>query len=252
MVSDEHYATVTLLRAIFSKDASLVELAKDLTVELDLNVHLIRAAEHYTATLEQKAILSTNAIQHSKRQLLTLVTMLGSKDGHSAYRSAVNAFIAQADEDEKFACATLARDFYPFWVQEVRPEISFGQPFDNTRPFLNKDPHKGAFIQAWNSIDNHAFNLTEQQVIETYVNALGRLVLKSDAITVRAKLAKLILQQVATVRLGDGQAYRSAVDQLYQQIHRPDFKSYFLEVAREFYYFWRQDAQPEKHLFDNV
>ena len=118
--TDKHYANNILVKTGLSDSQELAALTKKVSQELNLNVIELNAIEGYINTLSVRGA-SVDHIWSSKYFLIILADYLYGIDADGAsYRQAVEAMVSHADIQEQALCVKIARDFYPFWINENR------------------------------------------------------------------------------------------------------------------------------------
>jgi len=246
LLSDEAFATEIVLKAIFSDDLDFVELAKNLSVEIDLNLNLIRAMERYLDAC--KAIRLQDQLNLAKTHLIQLSQYLYAIEHVSAYRNAVQPYIESLNEDDKSFGVDLIREFYSFWYKEQQPDVLSEDVDILHRYIFKKSDADEQLFEKWNAADNIKLSSEELNVLQNYVEVLVSLSIGYNAVKVRKKMAKLILLELRHLPDLKSNNYRAAVNKLQEMIKSKDLKMFFGYLSREFYYFWINDPEAEKHI----
>jgi hypothetical protein len=244
--SDGAFATEVILKAIFSKDLDLAELAKNLSVELDLNLNLIRAMELYYDAC--KANRLTDQLRFTRTQLIELSQHLYNITSVDGYRGAVAPFLEGLSEKEKAAGLDLIREFYSFWYKEEQIAIPIEDDDFLQRYVFKKSDADTKLFEKWNKVDDVTLTDAELQVLQRYMEILVSLSIGYNAVKVRKKMGKLILIELRNYTNSDSNSYRAAVSKIQSLIKSKDLKTFFSYLSREFYYYWSNHPEAEKHI----
>lgn len=240
MFTNKHYANNILIKASLSDDQELATLTKMVSQQLNLNVIEMNAIEAYITSLSVSSV-STEYIWSSKYYLIILANYLYQTPVNGAsYRHAVNAMIAHADVEEQDLCTDIARNFYPFWLNEHQLVAEASHSVMPTANDSNNEPAKKVSLDLWNTIDLELFSHEEVEPLNLYVESLKQAGRLDDHINIRQKFIKLLLKELRGDYSGK-QAYRNAVRKVENLFARNDLKEFFLTISREFYAFWAEN-----------
>lgn len=240
MFNDEEYANNILIKASLSNNEELIDLTKKISSELHIGVNVINAIESYINSLKAKDAKS-ECIEDSQYFLSKLTQNLyGIHTDGETYRRAVDALIQNIGIEDKAFCINLAREFYPFWINEseLATEINHEQNFK-----LNI--HKEEFIDLWNSINQEFFSDEENWPLNLYIASMRKIGVSEKAIDVNQKIAQVITIELRNDHSSPEETYRDAINRTQHLFSRQDLIAFFLIVSREFYHFWIE--QPLKH-----
>ena len=246
LLTNQAYATEHILKAIFSDDQALVEQAKDLCPELNLNINLIRGMEEYLEACK----MNQSAPDYTKTRdyLIKLSSFVYSLNADGdAYRLAADAFLSTLDTGNKPFGLNLIRELYFFWNIEENPSPI--EKFDSVYNYLFKlQPTNKFLIEKWNDVDNVKLSNIEHDKLQLYVQALIDLALNFEAVRTRKKFAKIIVLELRDQADKSQKSYRAVINKVKTAIQKDDLRSFFIQVSREFYHFWMEEQEAEQHI----
>ncbi len=100
----------------------------------------------------------------------------------------------------------------------------------------------------WESLDKVTLTNVEAKPLETYESALRSRGADDLFIDTRRKLAKLLLLRLRDVPHKQPNAYRKVIDANLPLFTTDEAHHTFLNVGREFYYFWKGDGNAMNQL----
>lgn len=164
------------------------------------------------------------------------------------YRKAVEARIDTLDKSQWPFGLSIAREYYPFWVQDIKAiaAMSEGKAFD-VKP-INWQPQDCNLKTVWGYLDKEKFSLVENWALKAYTLALRQDGAAQDIVDTRIKLVKLLLVRLRDAPEQSSKIYRVGVDATLGLFLLQDTRRLFLAVAREFYYFWIGDPEAPSYL----
>jgi hypothetical protein len=246
LLTDQAYATEHVLRAIFSDNPLLVEQAKNLSVELNLNVNLIRGMDQYLQACkgtrpELDYIKTRDFLIELSRFVYTIYA-----DGDE-YRQAADNFLNTLHTDDVPFALNLIRELYFFWnIEENPPAIEkIGTVLNG---LFKAQPNNTYLVERWNDVDNVKLSDVEHDKLQLYVEALIGSAISYDAVRTRKKFAKIIVLELRAQVDRTEKSYRSVVKKVKSAIQKDDLKGFFIQVSREFYHFWMGEADAELHI----
>ena len=160
----------------------------------------------------------------------------------SHYRQAVDHFIASIDTAEIPAVLPVVREFFSFWVRDIKAIAAMSQArlFNGAAPvsLITQDE----LFKHWYELDKMVVTKTEVQVLEAFryeslVKGLDPAIFKE-----RMRMAKCLLLSLRSVSHKQSYSYRQMVDRNLPLFMALGNQHAFLSMSREFYYFWRGDA----------
>lgn len=241
MSTDHAYAIHTLLSAEASKNADLRDLAKQVSRTLSINHQLINAIEHFLN--EYIATQDLPKVEYYLHQFAQFIYNIPA-DG-TAYRRAVSQYLAQLEEIERPFCTQMIRMFYPYWMAEFTYQGS--QLTVHTNDFINLTQTPKSLLDLWEKAETELLSDAEIQLLSHFTEDMLEKRIATDAVDTRKKIAKIL-----TVELRNHQAkthfdYRLTVEKIQAIINKHDLKAFFVQVSRDFYYFWNANADQNQH-----
>lgn len=244
MSTDQSYALHVILSAYACKDAELIALAKSTSKTLDINHQLLSAIEHFL-----NEYVHTQDLQRAEHYLHHFAQFIYniSVDG-IAYRLAVSPFLAQMMEDERAFCTQLVREFYPYWMAELSTYeakdglMVFGNMLKN-RTIASK-----SLLGLWEKAESELLSDAELTLLEHFTNDMLEKEMAEDAVDTRSKIARILTVELRNQQAKNHFDYRLTVEKIQALINNHDLKAFFVQVSRDFYYFWSTNADANQRL----
>lgn len=241
MSTDHAYSIQTLLSAQASKNAELRDLAKQVSRTLDINHQLLNAIEHFLN--EYIVTQDLSKVEYYLHQFAQYIYNI-SADGVT-YRRAVSQYLAELEEMERPFCTQMIRMFYPYWMAEHTYQGS--QLSIHTNDFNNLLQAPKSLLDLWQKAETELLSDAELVLLSHFTNDMQEKNIAGDAVDSRKKIAKIL-----TVELRNHQAkthfdYRLTVEKIQAIINKHDLKAFFVQVSRDFYYFWNANADQNQH-----
>lgn len=203
-------------------------------------MYAIREQEAVTAYLKflkNKQVAPENLAQRTVF-LNILCHELANKTLHrNEYARALNIVIRKHPQ-EVHHYIKLAREFYPFWMQDIKAIAALSQSYDFHEPMIAWTPAPTSLKSLTSALAKELFNDSESAALERYHHHLHGLNEDKAFILTKIKLAKIILLRMRSSPSLDASLYRIAVDATLPLFRWKKSKQLFLYVVREFYYFW--------------
>lgn len=168
-----------------------------------------------------------------------VVTRLQSKQQtREMYAETLNALMPRATDAKWLDCVTIAREFYPFWMQDIKAIACLTNSYGADLQTIEWKPLPTSLVVLSESLKQEVFNEQESLLLEQYLNLLHEQALERHAGLVRIKLAKIILLRLRDAPLRNNLVYRMAVDVTLPLFRQKKSRQLFLAVVREFFYLW--------------
>ncbi len=156
-----------------------------------------------------------------------------------AYRRAVDAvLLTMPDEQAAETCRLVARDFYPFYEQDIPTIAAMAQtgafePVDDVHVEL--PPHRDLddLIRITKGMP---LTSEESRLLNAYAEHVLAQGLDAKVLGNRVTACRLLLVGLRGLPY-DGKHYRAVIDRLLPLFKREETRAYFLVVARQFYAF---------------
>jgi hypothetical protein len=246
LLTDQAYATEHMLRAIFSNDQTLIEQANNLSIELNLNINLIRGMDQYLQACKgNRPDFDYLKTQDFLIELSRFIYSINA-DGDQ-YRVAADAFLNSLHVDDVPFALNLIRELYFFWnIEENPPTVEkIDTVFNN---LFKAQPSNNFLVERWHDVDNVKLSDVEHDKLQRYVEALVGSALSYDAVRTRKKFAKIVVLELRNQVDKTEKSYRAVVKKVKSAIQKNDLKGFFIQVSREFYHFWVGEVDAETHI----
>jgi hypothetical protein len=159
----------------------------------------------------------------------------------SHYRQAVDRFIASMDPAEIPAILPVVREFFSFWVRDIKAIAAMSQAkvFNGTTPVTMATQDE--LFKHWYDLDKTTMTSQEEQVMDTFKQVSMVRGFEPAVFKERMRMAKCLLLSLRQVPYKQSHSYRQMVDRSLPLFNALGSQHTFLSVSREFYYFWRGD-----------
>lgn len=245
MYINEEYACNILAKATLSDNQELINFTKLISQELNVGINLINTIESYIDKIKSKNF-NEKFIRASNFFLPKLTEQLyGIEIKGASYREAVEKFLMNVEARDRTFCVNLAREFYLTW-----------RSANNSTSQIDKDQvikltaKKEAFIKLWENIDLENLTDEENLALSLYIESMTKKGLIEKDIIVSQKIAKVIMLELRVDYSTTDHSFRNAIDRTLELFERLDLKTFFLNVAREFYHFWVVNGQLSENEAD--
>lgn len=210
------------------------------------------ALKAYLNLMERKGVSETQLIQRQfiVIRLMPYIEHIPS-DGTS-YRAAVDKLFKELDEAEWAICIPVIRDYFSFWVKDIKAIAGMSQDHEFDANHKEWRPETRNLKELWETLDKVTLTNVEMTPLATYEKALRNRGADDLFIDTRRKLAKLLLLRLRDVPHKQPNAYRKVIDANLPLFTMNETHHTFLNVGREFYYFWRGDYGMGQQAFNQV
>lgn len=196
------------------------------------------AINAYLKLLQSKGA-STSLLHKRSLFLDKLSARLGDlvQDGNE-YRLLVEEMLESMPPDDWHDCLTAAREFYPFWVKDIKTiaTLNLNSGFE-VRP-IDWKPDLVSLKNLTDSLETEKFDTSENWPLKAYAQALRHEGADQALVETRVKLAKIILMRLRGAPDKNNTAYRTTVDLTLPLFTIKQNRRLFLVVVREFFHFW--------------
>lgn len=200
------------------------------------------ALSAYVNLLTNKGLNQRAIIQREFTVIRFSAYIEGIEVNSVAYRKAVDKFLAEIDQEEVDAVLPVVREFYSFWVKDIKAIAAMNQGQMFTPKLETSEVNTRELIAKWNLIDQLSVHKDEAKLLDAYTDAIHQRGITGEALTLRRKIAKFIMLALRDEPIKQPMVYRNMVD-----AHMPLFmltqaQHAYLSVAREFYAYWNGDV----------
>lgn len=182
-------------------------------------------------------------------KLMPLLTDKEQEGGE--YRQVVEAFMDDIPEDEWPESLVIAREYYPFWAEDIKAITRLNQASKEDALPIDWKPLAIQLAEIWYSVDEEKFGRTDSWALKAYTKALRNENADQTLIDTRLKLAKILLVRLSDAPERDNKAYRTTIDATLPLFEVKKNRRLFLAVVREFYHFWAGNPEAEKHILNS-
>lgn len=196
------------------------------------------AINAYLKLLQSKG--ASSSLLHKRSLFLDkLAARLGElvQDGNE-YRLQVEEMVESMPPDDWHDCLTAAREFYPFWVKDIKTiaTLNLNSGFE-VKP-IDWKPGLVSLKNLTDSLETEKFDTSENWPLKAYAQALRHEGADQALVETRVKLAKIILMRLRGAPDKNNTAYRTTVDLTLPLFTIKQNRRLFLVVVREFFHFW--------------
>ncbi len=154
------------------------------------------------------------------------------------YRVAVENLMETVPPEEWHDSLTAAREFYPFWLKDIKAIAALNKNPGFEVPAVDWKPDLTSLKLLIDSLETEKFDTSENWPLRAYAQALRQEGAEHALVDTRVKLAKIVLIRLRSAPEKNGAMYRTAVDQTLPLFTIKQNRRLFLVVVREFYHFW--------------
>lgn len=196
------------------------------------------AINAYLKLLQSKG--ASSSLLHKRSLFLDKLSVkLGDlvQDGNE-YRLLVEEMVESMPPDDWHDCLTAAREFYPFWVKDIKTiaTLNLNSGFE-VKP-IDWKPDLVSLKNLTDSLETEKFDTSENWPLKAYAQALRHEGADQALVETRVKLAKIILMRLRGAPDKNNTAYRTTVDLTLPLFTIKQNRRLFLVVVREFFHFW--------------
>lgn len=185
---------------------------------------------------------ATSVLTRRKHFLRHLLSALESQadrhitDDDAGYRLAVDGVINNFPDDQQVEIITTSREFYPFWIGDMKTIARLNAADALSLEHAAVDL-RGSLVDMFQRLDADPWVKTEQHCLKAYLVRLTEQGAQDAVIDIRERLLTLLLY---VIRHADATptAYRAGVDAMLTLFSKEDTRRVFIDMAREFFYFW--------------
>ncbi|MDP2152661.1 MAG: hypothetical protein Q8J66_03255 [Methylotenera sp.] len=156
----------------------------------------------------------------------------------SSYSNAIEKVIKTIPADNWHESLNAAREFYPFWMQDIKAIAAFSRQGGFDIQPLKWQPRPTSLKTLTDQLKTAKFDITETGHLHTYSQALKDKGANQQLLDNRLNLAKILLLQLRGAPTEDARIYRVAVDVTLPLFKIDENMQLFLLVIREFYQYW--------------
>lgn len=194
--------------------------------------------------LMEKVGADSASLESRKQFLQRLVELISGRpqDG-GVYREAVDEALQGVDKAEWPFFLTVSREYYRFWIDDIKAIATMHASGSfRAAPVVSVVPSEELRV-LWGNLDQEQFCLAEKWPLKAYTAALRQEGAEQAVVDTRTKLVKLLLVRLRDAPERDGNYYQVAVDSLMAVFTLKEMRELYIQVVREFFYFWISDPE---------
>jgi len=165
------------------------------------------------------------------------------------YGKALDIVMSKVAEDDWHTNLNAAREFYPFWVKDIKAIAAFNLHYGFDIDTIQWKPLPASLKSLTDSLETEKFDTSENWPLKAYAQALRDEGADKLVVETRIKFAKIILIRLRDAPIKNHKSYRTAVDMTLPLFQNKDVKYLFLAVVREFYHFWTGNPEAASKMF---
>lgn len=196
------------------------------------------AVSAYLKLLQSKGA-TTNVLYKHSLFLDKLTERLADKPlDASVYSQTLDGVMESIPVDEWHTSLNTAREFYPFWIKDIKAIAAFNLHYGYDVESIQWKPIAISLKALIASLETEKFDASESWPLRAYAQAMLDLGAEKSLVDARVKLAKIILIRLRDAPIKNHKSYRAAADLTLPLFNINDAKQLFLLVVRQFYNFW--------------
>lgn len=200
------------------------------------------AMQAYLKVLKSQGLSQRMLIQREFIIQRLSVHLTGIAANGNQYRQAVEGFIRAIDAGEVSAVLPVIREFYSFWVRDIKGIVAMRQAKVFQGSISMPRASQDVLFKQWYELDKMTLLPHEQQALSLFHDAqLGNMhapLLFKD----RVRMAKYLILALRHVHHKQSLHYRQTVDAHLAFFNAMGTQALFLSVARDFYPCWRSEG----------
>jgi hypothetical protein len=154
---------------------------------------------------------------------------------------AVDLIIESISNEDRAEKVSIAREFYPFWMQDIKTIAVFNSSYHFDFASIQWKPIPSSLDELSNIIEKSKLNKSEEKSLDSYMQTMLENGAEENVIDTRSKLAKLILIKLRDAPVKNNKTYRMAIDIILPVFTINEIKKLFLTVVSEFYMHWSKN-----------
>jgi hypothetical protein len=177
--------------------------------------------------------------KHILRHVLSALDGQGIQfehDDDAGYRHAVDFTITKFPDEQQVEIISAAREFYPFWIGDLKTIARLNAANALALEHAQVDV-RGSLVEMFERMDADPWSRAEQPCLVEYIKRLNSQNQSDAVVDIRDRLLQLLLY---VIRHADPTptTYRAGVDAMLTLFTKEDGRRLFVDLAREFFYFW--------------
>ncbi len=197
-----------------------------------------QAIDAYLNLLQQKNAAAEILSERETALNLFAKHLKNKLPSRESYSTAIEKLTAKQAPETQYRYKQIAREFYAFWVGDLKAIAFFSKHFGFDLAPSQWKPNPLTLSEMADSISTMQFDESEKHAIIGYRNAMNDESLSAVAVQNNIKLAKVILLRLRDAPVKNPHCYRIAIDLILPLFTLNESKATFLNVVRAFYPCW--------------
>jgi hypothetical protein len=207
------------------------------------------AANAYLKFLQGKGASSGMLYLRSRFLDSFMLRLVGKVQARKEFAYALEETLATLPHNERNNALNTAREFFPFWMNDIKAIAMFEEYYGFSVQDIKWEPKHKTLKTLTDELETEKLTEAESQSLNTYRQTIMRLGADKSVVDTRSKLAKIILIRLRDAPMTNHVIYRLSVDLTLPLFKTKEIKQLYLDVVREFYYFWINDPDAEIKVF---
>lgn len=188
-------------------------------------------------------------LETRRKYLVHLATLITSRpQNNEMFREAVDEALQSVSKAEWPFFLNLSREYYWFWIDDIKAIAAMHASGSyRATPLVSAVPSEELRV-LWNNLDQQQFLVAEKWPLKAYTAALKQEGAEQAVVDTRTKLVKLLLVRLRGTSERDGKHYQTVVDSLMPLFSKKEMRYLYMQVVREFFYFWIGDPEAPGHI----
>jgi len=200
------------------------------------------AADAYLKFLQSKGAPSSLLYSHSKFLDIFMSKLSGTVQTRKVYSTMLSETLESLPLEEKTHALNAAREFFPFWMGDIKAVAMFQQRYGFSAIDIQWTPKASLLKTLPNRLKKASLSKQESLALNAYIEAITAKGIEPSEIARRSQLTKTLLIYLREAPVSSPAVYRVAVDHTLPLFKSKEIKKYYLDAVREFYPFWRNDT----------
>lgn len=198
-----------------------------------------KSADAYLNFLQSKGA-PTSLLYARSHFLDTFGISLKDKDQtRIAYANALQNTRKKLSKEHK-DLLTIAREYFPFWMEDIKAIANFEKKFGFNALDSNWEPKPKSLKSLESAIKTDVYTIHEKQALNSYLEKIGKVINDFQSTNERLDLAKILLIRLRDAPDKNHNFYRKAIDITLPLFECKNKRKLYLEVARELYDDWKK------------
>lgn len=207
------------------------------------------AAHAYLTFLQNKGAPSGMLYLRSKFLDGFILNLADRIQTRKEFAYALEETLETLTQQDRSHALTTAREFFPFWMSDIKAIAMFEEYYAFSANDTKWEPKYTTLKALTNDLESVTLTAKESEALNAYIQAIIKHGADRSVVKTRSRLCKIILIRLREAPVINQATYRIAVDLTLPLFTQAEIKKVYLDVVREFYYFWVDDPAAEFKVF---